>query len=433
MPRPRWISTLLALGLCAPPCGAQTDDAQARSPVVESYTLEEALLLAKRNNAPLEAAEKSITIAEERVTEAMTRFVPEVGLQALATRYRARYPFSLGPEFRSGLLFPSSQDNLFSGQAYLTMPVYEGRRTINTLQLARRALKQANSDYEAVKLDVVYETKKVFYRLILAQESLAAVRELADLARGRPRSREADPLRRLEAEALSADLRSAESDAGRELELARLAFLRGLNRELDSPVQLQGRLETSPVELDLNKALVWATELRPELHSQIYKAQMDAISVNLELGRRYPTVVLGLDYEVVGQEFPLRQNNWDATVGVRLPFSTDFWTRHNQKVAEQRQGEVILADLRDTVHLEVRSAYKDLLYWQGEWPRREKEYRDLKDLLDAALRERSSGDTLRAAVRVLEARRRYLEAVAGHILARARLERAVGKDLLAPS
>ncbi|MBI2362535.1 MAG: patatin-like phospholipase family protein, partial [Elusimicrobia bacterium] len=111
---------------------------------------------------------------------------------------------------------------------------------------------------------------------------------------------------------------------------------------------------------------------------------MDAIAVNLALGRRTPSVLLGMDYELTGQTFPLRQNNWDATVGVRLPFSFDFWTQHHQRLSEQRQSEVRRAELRDRIQLEVRRAYADLMHWQAEWPRREKDWQTLKDLGERA-------------------------------------------------
>lgn len=407
-------------------CLAGAPPAAAQPLLEEAYTLDRAIKSAVNNNAALQTAEKDIVIAEQRVQEARLRFLPEIGLQAAASRYNARYPFALRPEFRSLLLFPSNDPNIFSGQAYMTMALYEGRRNINTLRLAQTALKQAQSKYEAVKLDVVYSAKEAFYRFLLAQRVLEAAREAAAAA-GRSAAGGA-AWQRLEEESLAADLRSLEAEAAHRLELTRLEFLKDLNIEMDRPVRLEGALETEPVDVDLPKALVWATELRPELQSQTYKAQMDSIGVSLALSRRFPSLVLGMDYELTGQEFPLRRNNWDATIGLRLPFAFDFWTQHTQKVAEQRQAEIRRAELRDQVHLEVRKAHQGVVFWQEEWRRRRDEYRRL-DALFVQVRRGDSARALRAAPRVLSARTRYLEAVAEHILARALLERAVGRTL----
>lgn len=397
---------------------------------VEVYTIDRAMKSAVDNSALMQSAEKDIAIADQRVQEARFRFLPEIGLQASATRFQARYPFALRPEYRSLLLLPSDKDNLFSGQAYLSFPLYEGQRNINTLRLAQTALKQAQSNFDAVRLDLLYETQRVFYRTLLTQELLFAVEEFHAAGSSISAAANGNALDRLEAMGVATELRSERAAARHEHELARLEFLKGLNLELDRPVRLDGRLETSAVDVDLRKALVWATELRPELQAQTLKAQMDAIGVSLALSRRTPILALGVDYEITGQEFPLNQNNWDATVGIRIPFAFDFWTQHNQKVAEQRQAEIRRSELRDQVQLEVRKAHQDFVYWQEEWRQREAEHAELKALWEQVMDAQGRpADALRAAARVLAARKRHLEAVTEHILARARLERAVGRSL----
>ncbi len=402
--------------------------AQGPSPLERGYTLEEAQRLAQLNNAALLSSEQDIVVAQQRVQEARFQFLPELGLQASGTRYNARYPFALAPEFRSILLFPSDIDNIYSGRTYLRQSLYEGGRVVNLLRLAQTALKQAQTQYDTVKLDIAFNTKTVFYRLVLAQDMHAALTErLRDAERLLQQPGFSD-FERIEAEGMLAELRVREAAAGRAVEAARLDFRRGLNLELDTPVRVLGSLETKPAAVDLDKAVVWATELRPELQAETYKAQMDAIAVNLAMGRRNPTLVLAGDYEVTGQRFPLRQNNWDLTLGLRIPFSYDFWTQLRQKKAEQRQGEVKRAELHDRVRMEVRQAYDDLQFWQNEWPLREREYKRIAGLFKAA-RGKGGMSLLRAQNAVLGVQERYFIAVGEHLLARARLERAIGRPL----
>jgi outer membrane protein TolC len=400
----------------------------AAQPAVETYTLESALHKSERNSPEVQVAEHDIVIAQQHVSEARFQFYPEVGVQALAARYAARTPFALRPEFRNILLQPSSRRSVYSGQGYASLSLYEGGRHVNTLRLAETALKQARSKLEAAKLDVKAETARAYWAFLLASERVAAVTDLLGQLERAP-AKPAAGLEQLEAEALEGDLRSRAAEERRREELARLDFLKVLNRELDTPVRVSGVLESEPADADLRKALLWASELRPELQAQTYRAHMDAIAVNLTLGRRTPSVMLGVDYELTGQTFPLKQNNWDATVGVRLPFSFDFWTQHTTKLSEQRQSEVRRAALRDQVHLEVRKAHADLSHWQAEWPAREKEWLRLKDLLARSGAAPGSPGWARSAPLVLAARLRLLESVAEHAAARTRLERAVGRPL----
>ncbi len=193
---------------------------------------------------------------------------------------------------------------------------------------------------------------------------------------------------------------------------------------------MTGSLTTAAVKVEVERAVLWAMELRPELQSQTYKAQIDAIGVNLANGRRYPTVSVGGDYELTAQSFPLNKNNWDVTLGVKIPLTYDLWSQLKQKKAEQRQGQLTRSDLQDQVRLQVRQAAESLRYWQEEWPRREKQWRRIQGLYDAAAGKAGAAiGRIRAQQSLLDLRLAYLASVTEHLLARARLERAVGREI----
>lgn len=420
--------SIVALPLIAL-CSAAGAFAQPIEPVpAKSFTLEDAERLAERNSAKVLGAEQGIIIAQQRVQQAMFQFFPDIGLQASATRYDARYPFALAPEFRSVLLFPSDKFGIYSGRTYMTQTLYAGGRNMNLLRLSQTALKQAQTQYETVKMNTAYGVRQAFYQLLVNQELYAANSRRLEDARAFA-GRALGGWERVEAEALVSQLRARDAEALHALELARLDFRKELNIELDTPFRVVGKLESRPIDIDLNKAVLWAMELRPELQSETYKAQMDDIAVALAQGRRIPTLVAAGDYEVTGQEFPLRQNNWDMTIGLKIPFSFDFWAEIREKRAEKRQGEIQRAELQDRVRLEVSQAYDQLQFWQKEWPEREREFRRLEDLAHAARADQRGLEPLRAQVALLEVEARYLNSLKEHILARARLERAVGRSL----
>lgn len=402
--------------------------ALAADPSLEKVlTLRGAQKLSLDNNASVLSAAQDIVIAQQRAQEAWFQFFPEVGLQASATRYDARYPFALAPEFRSILLFPSSLDRIYSGRTYLTHTLYAGGRNHKLLRLAQTALKQAQTRYEAMKMETLLGVQRGFYQLILSQDR---VREAGErLATARRLAEQSLPgWERVEAEGVVAELRMREAQAGHARELALLDFRKQLNLELDTPLRVEGDMDVRPADIDLSRAVVWAMELRPELQAETYKAQADDIAVSLAQGRRIPTVALSANYEVTGQRFPLRQNNWDATLGLRVPLSYDFWTQIVQKRAEKRQGEIQRAELQDRVRLEVRQAYEQLEFWSREWPLREREHVRLKTLAEAS-NQRGGLPALRAQPVLLGAYERYRDSLKEYSLSRAGLERAIGRPL----
>jgi hypothetical protein len=120
-------------------------------------------------------------------------------------------------------------------------------------------------------------------------------------------------------------------------------------------------------------------------------------------------------------------------LGIKLPFAYDYWSQVAQKKAEQRQGEIRRAELQDQVRLEVRQAYEDLQYWQKEWPQRQDHYQSLLALYNEARRQgKETGQALeeaKALEQILEQKLSLLDAVTKDLLARAKLERAVGREL----
>jgi cobalt-zinc-cadmium efflux system outer membrane protein len=425
----RRIAVPLALALAAAGARAQTPNLAEGGSPERVYTIDDALRLIK-NDPRLQSAEEDVTIADARVTEAELRFLPELGLQASASKYNALYPFSLSEDFHNILAFPSSLQNIYSGRGYFNMPLYEGKRTLNTYRLAVSAQKQALANRESVRLDLTLQVKEAFYHLLLAQERASASDDHLLSVERAAKDGGLTPWEAVEAEAALAGARSRASETAHELEVSKLAFLKALNLELDTPFRVSGSLTTTPAKIDVEEGVVWAMELRPELQSQTYRSQMDAIGVNLALGRRYPTVFLAGDYELTSQEFPLNKNNWDVSLGVKIPLTYDLWSQIKEKRAEQRQGTLTRADLQDQVKLQVRQAAESLRYWQEEWPRREKQWRRIQELYDAASGKAGSAlSRIRAQESLLELKLSYLSAVTEHLLARARLARAVGREI----
>lgn len=386
--------------------------------------------LALLNNAGLLSAEQDVEISRQRVKESRYLFYPELGFGLNAVKFEVDRTFALPPEFGSILLFPSTRENLYSGRAYLLQSLYDGGRTRKTLTLAKSALKQNQARYDAVRLDVIENAKRVFYGFLLSQEKAQLAEQKLAEAETISGSLSLGPWEKVEAETVLNQLRIRKREMDRRMEKARLEYLKELNLEPGTSVKAEGDLQERDLEEGLEKLQVWAVEMRPELRSEVYRAEMDATAVSLALARRIPTVSLGAGYEFIDQDFPLRQSNWNVTVGVRFPFSYDFWTQIRRKRAEQRQGQIQRSELQDKVRLEVLQAYSEADFWQKERPQRAADWKKAEGMFqEARTRAGVSLQALRSLTSVMEAHLQYLAAVEDHLLARARLERVVGKEL----
>ena len=363
--------------------------------------------------------------------------LPQFTLSGTLSRASLEYPALLGPELGDRYIDPRGGDNFYTMRAQALQPLYTGGKNTNTLKLAKTAHNQAKVNFETVKADAALAAKKTFYTLLYQRRLKESLTRWLNRARGLDSSLRKDAFEDLEAAMLLSGLsdRAEQAESGVAAALADL--LKALNREPGSQIEAEGRFEPLPVRTDASRSLVTAMEARSELKSEVYKAQMDDIAVNMAMIRRYPTIYLGASYDVNAYKFSSlvddseRTNNWLASIAIHFPLSYDIWTQVQQRKAQQRQGELKRAELQDTVRFEISSAHREAVAWQAEAEKLGAEAARMADAYEAAsLAARPSMAALRALCALSELEKKSIDAVYNQLLARIRLEWAQGRDFV---
>lgn len=423
---------LMSLLLGVLPLAAQSNyGVQFSSLLSDNLSLESAIRLGLENNSDFLAAKEEITIAEQKLSEAKFRYLPQFAVQGTATWYDADSALVL-PEPGISRLLPAT-DSIDSNRFYgvgvtATQYIYSGGRINGTLKSARANLKQVQSRYETVKNAVVLDIKKSFTNLLYAQENVAFTQQIWEQVRNWRFS--SDTWTRIHQKALVAQIKTRYSQAQSQLEAARLAMLVSLNKELNSPLTISGKLAPVRVDGDLPHFQLWATEFRPELKSAIYALELDSIAIDLALSKRYPDILLNASYERVG-DTDLDDENKQISLAVRLPIPYTFSQQVNQKKAEQKKSTLRRAAIEDKIHVQVASSFEQMHFWQQEAQDRQETYEDLSTLVERANRNTPKNDlaSLEARREYLEIGQAYLEALRENHNAKAQLEWAIGKDL----
>ena len=397
----------------------------------DNLTLENAIRLGLENNSDFLTAKEEITIAEQRLSEAKFRYLPQFALQGTATWYNADSPLVL-PEAGINRLLPASKD-LDSNQFYgvgvtATQYLYSGGRIRGTLKIARANLKQVQSRYETVKNSLVLDIKRSFANLLYAQQNVKFTEQLwKQVSKG---TFSTDILTRVRQKAILSHIKTQYNQAQSELAKARLQMLVSLNKELNAPLTISGDLEPVSVSGDLPHFQLWATEFRPELKSAIYALELDNIAIDLALSKRYPDVLLNASYERVGDS-DLSDENKQVSLAVRLPIPYTFSQQVNQKKAEQKKSTLRRSAIEDKIHIQVASSFEQMHFWQQEAQAQQEIYQELTALLGRAAKTAARHDlaTLEAYREYLQVGQDYLQALRENHIAKAQLEWAIGKDL----
>lgn len=426
---PNFIRLVCAALCLSAAAGAQ--DFSYRDNNIEVFNLSRTVRLGLDNNTELLTAEQDVQIAAQQVTEAKIQFLPQPSISGSASKFNVKSAMILPVEYGAQILNPSDFENFYAVRMMVTQPLFRGRRIVNGYNMARAGLDKARSLYEEIRRRVERDLKRAFYETLYLKQKQAEAERWRGVMAAQRQGMQLNSWGAIAADGMLDVMAASVEEATRDLRAQKLKLVRLLNRETGENIEVDGLFEPRPAEVDLNKVLVWAMEYRPELKTQLYKAQMDSIAVNLAKTRNYPTVDLGVNYDVVGNTFPLESNSWAATLAVRLPISYDLWAKLKSRRAEQRQGDLARASMEDTVRLEVRQSYDNLMFWQAEAEKRKKACDRLEKTYFAALKSdtKPNLDALAAGQAVLASKSSYLEAVKNQLVSRGELEWAIGQDL----
>jgi outer membrane protein TolC len=399
-------------------------------------TLNDSVTLALHNSQAILSSREDVNIALQRVRETESLFFPRLDLNANWSKFRVDNgtPLMLQPALGPTLVPSSPRQNFYTARANIYQSVYEGGRSKNLWQQARISYERAKSANEALQTQVSAGAKQAFYDLLFAQEKK---RYLSDLLKTSDRFSSVNGASLTDQLRLESELslvRTRASEAAQAEQAAQRAYLQALNLELGTTVLLKGDLETHPVMLDLAKLLAWSTQYRTELRQTEFQQELDALGISLSLSERQPTVGFGASYERTGNDLDLPIFNWAGTLNVNLPVSiSDIvygWAKVRERRAQYRQATLKHAEVENQIQLQVRQAYDNCQFWQGELSPRQQSLQRLQSLLASLQKQKGyAAERLEAERIVMEAQVRFLEAVHGHLSALASLERAVGKPL----
>ncbi|MFH0948271.1 MAG: TolC family protein [Elusimicrobiota bacterium] len=403
-----------------------------------TLTFEKTVELAVSNSQQLLSAAQDIQIAKQRLNEARAIMYPQLEFNANYSRFNAESPLFLSPLLGNAILsqkIPGEVENYYTTKISLSQILWSAAKMSSTKKFAETEFKTAESDYDAIKNKTVATAAKNFYKLLATQKKLeicnATIEKLSN-----KKIENAGIKNRFITERIIGRIKSTGDKIKKDLEIARIDFLDSIGIELNTTFAIIGDMEYKKVPADLNKCLAWAMEYRPELKKTELQEQMDALSVNLSLSGRYPTVALGGNYQLEDNQWPFEKKSWNATVNLTLPIfdGGGQFARIKQKKYQYRKAQINRANISDSIKAEVRKSFIEYQYAIEKYENKTKEAQAIAvrgDLADTSelYKNISSSDYVEISELVLQMQLEYICSVRDVITARIDLETVVGKSL----
>jgi outer membrane protein, heavy metal efflux system len=387
-----------------------------------AMTLERCIELSLARNPLWLAAEEDYQASRARVRQA--REFPQPSLEL---------DFDLQPRLLS---FRQAGESYFGLSQTIEFP---GKRSLRG-KIASLESREVLADKDLLRLELVFQVKEAFYRVLLAAEKREHAFQDLELARdflGKAEAKfEAGDIARVEVVRAGVEvskaataMKLAENDVL--LAKARLNYL--LGRGKFEPVEVTGDLVRAAVPIDKEAFVREAMRSRPEMARTAARLEGEA-GRRTEAAMSYlPDFDLGVSqHRIVGEA-----KTWDLTLSVPIPLF--FWQPARGRIAETKANirslEKEAEDLRNLIVLEVEQACLSAAAAESQITLFEKEIldqaEDVYDLILFSFEEGEIGglELIEARRTLVEARKAYADALYTYSMTLAVLERSVGRPL----
>jgi len=443
----------LAVGATAP-TNAPAGPAQAAKPeelpawLTVPLSLADALNIAAAQNATILKSKQDLEAQFGVAVQTRAIALPQV---AISSAYR-RVAEDRLEVFGRGFI-PSPNVNSWTLGIQVIQTVYDGGRMQASLRSARLLKEQALLDHQTAVADALLAVRTAYYDALWAtneiwvrEASVALLQKQLDDTKRRFEAGVVPQFNVLRAEVELANAHPPLIRARNNYRIAKQNLVNQMGLNLpktvleDVPLQLSGRLEQEPWDIDLPTALSLALQQRTELASLRKVEELRREGVKSARAGYWPSLQVFAGYGADSRRFTDRftdeVHGWETGARLQWNLFDGMLTQGKVRQAQalEQRAMVDLDDATRRIELEVRVAYSSFIEAKDVLKSQEKVTEQAMEALRLANSRYEAGtgtqlDVLSAQTALTEARTTYVRALRDYAVARARLERAIGAGL----
>ncbi len=411
-----------------------------------TLTLIESIQLALSQNPSHLASEERVEGAKSMIKEAAAGFFPSLnatGLRSLKEKiFTLEFPSFIPGEPPEEVEFDFTRDNQFSFS--LSVPIYSGGRLVSGYKQAKYNHLSSEESLRQSESMTVFNTKKTFYGVLLAQEFIKVTEEAVSVAEKHLRNVKilyevgmASKFDLLRSEVQLANLKPQLIRAKNSLKVAELSLKILLGLDLAQPLEIQGDLTYEPFDPNLEESLTSALIKRPEIQKLKYQKMMAGEMLKISKASKYPTVAIQGAYNVWADRLTFKEEDWQSYYSVNLALSVPIFTGF-MAAAQIEQSKSIIKELEfskkaleNMILFEVRQAVLKLSEARESLISQEKNVEQAVESLRIAELNFSEGlattlDVSSVQAALTQAKTNYSQALYDFVMSRAELDKAVG-------
>jgi len=421
---------ILIFYLLSLPCSAEE---------IEKLTLEKSIEISFEGNKQILAAKERLGIAKGELIVARAGFLPTLSLGADYLRLGEGQKISVG----GGSDVVVRGQDTYTAAATIEQPIFTWGRIKNSYRQASSNQRISEEDYRREKNLLKFQVTESFHNLILAkellklsQESYAQMERHLRQVEKRYEDGLASKFDLLRARVELANLKPQLIRSRNSLTLAENRFKSLLGFPSQREVRLQGELKYAPTEIELSRAIEEALKNRPETISLKEQENIALAHVRLASATNKPLLSAVYNYQF---QKPYHWKDewgkeWNAMVVLQFPIFNGFSTRGKvlQSLSQLREVKYNSQHKNEEIELEVRETYLSLRQEEETIISQRENVTQAEEAMSIAEKRYIGGlitnlEFMDTQLAMTEAKTAYLQALANYQIAKAKLEKAMGR------
>lgn len=402
--------------------------------------LEQCLDLAYENNKTLLQLEEGINAAKYKIEEARSGFLPQLSFNGSYTRLGKLPAYDVG----GGMKFTLGTENNYNLTLSYQQSIFTWGKIRAGYDISKYNLSLTREEYRGSKQGIKFNVVSLFYNILLAEELIKVREESIDRIQDhlstvkekydKGYASEFDVLR-VKVQLANAKPPLVQAENLYQLTLDNLKNLLGIS--LRDSVSLEGTLKYDPIEVNQLQAEKFAFKNRPELKSLAQQRRIGNKALALAKASNKPSLFGTANYEYKRPYYSEDEweTDWNVTLALSFPLFDGFLTRSKVRMAKSdlNQLDITEEQIRDQIKLEISQAISDLNLARENILSQEENVKQAKESLRIANVQYEKGmltnlELMDTEYALIVAETNHLQALSDYLIAKAKYEKAIGKD-----
>jgi len=409
-------------------------------------SLKEAIDIAVLNNRSIQIQQEEIEFARGNVLYGRSLFLPQVNAAFGYTYNNSVLPLSSpSGQTKDPHIFTGYQnDNLAT--LSVDESIYNGGANIANLEGGKLQLKAQQETLRATRLEVEFETKRLFFGILLAYETRRIAQELVNQAQAHCDDTKtkfnqgtASKFDVLQAKVQVSKLIPQLVNAENAIELIMAEFKKELVLDLKKSVRIEGKLDYLLVEIKEDSFLQEAYSKNPGMILKLLGLSINKWAIEYAKSGWLPQVTASGNYSYrssdIGNMFNPKHDLWNVGVKASIALFDGFAPK--AKVDEARakyaQADLQKLDLIDQIAVDIKNACLDLKQAKAVIDSQKDVIEEAKEALRLSEVRYNNGvgialDIFDAQVSLAQIEQNLAQGIYDYIMAKAQLDRIMGKE-----